>query len=134
LVNRRRIGHVACLSQSFTSERGAAVNKLFSIALVSAFSLGSLCAYAADMSNDERSELRQRAETFQAERNRNPEYQPGAGRLNPQPATAEPKQRRAGARAKAPKQAKAQKTETRRQKAGKRVRSLKNIPGAFVRK
>jgi hypothetical protein len=110
------------------------VNKLFSIALVSTLALGSLAARAADTA-EERSELRQRAEAYQAERARNPEYQPGEGRLTPQQRTEmPPKRQKAHAKRASRSQAKSGPTETRRAKAAKRVRSLKKIPGAFVRK
>ena len=110
------------------------MNKLFSVALVSTLALGSLAARAAD-SADERSELRQRAEAYQSERARNPDFQPGDGRLTPQQrAEKPPKRQKAHAKRVSKNQAKSGQTETRRAKAAKRVRSLKKIPGAFVRR
>ncbi|MDB5904803.1 MAG: hypothetical protein JWM26_3681 [Betaproteobacteria bacterium] len=108
------------------------MNKLIAVALMSLFAVASVCA--AELSNDDRSELRQRADELQAQRARNPEYQPGEGRLNP-PAAAAPKARAHARRGAARKTAaKSAAPETRRAKAAKKARSLKNLPGAFVRK
>jgi hypothetical protein len=106
------------------------VNRLIaivSIAVAAAFSTG---ASAGELSGDERSELRQRAEEFQSQRARNPEYQPGEGRLSRASGDAPARAMRASGKA-PPDSAH---PETRRQKAAKKARSLKNIPGAFVRK
>lgn len=107
------------------------MNKLIAVALMSLFAVASVCA--AELSNDDRSELRQRADELQAQRARDPEYQPGAGRLNP-PAAAAPKARTHARRTAKKTAAKSAAPETRRAKAAKKARSLKNLPGAFVRK
>lgn len=108
------------------------MNRLMTIAIASTLALGAISAGAADSAADERSELRQRAEAFQAERARNPDFQPGEGRLNAQRSDVQPKRDRQ-ARLVRNKPAKTAAKETRREKAAKRVRSLKKIPGAFVR-
>jgi hypothetical protein len=106
------------------------MKNVFSVALVAALALGSISARAAD--TEERSELRQRAEEYQSQRARNPEFQPGEGRLTPQQPAERPKRHKANRSTK--NQAKSGQPETRRTKAAKKVRSLKKIPGAFVRK
>jgi hypothetical protein len=98
------------------------------------------------MSSEERSELKQRADAFQAERARNPDFQPGEARLNRTPGqlptdASEPKVRAKatkgtkGAKAKQAKatKSKAQRAEKPAQKKKKRGRSFKDLPGAFVR-
>ena len=116
---------------------------LIAFALVSGFALASATASAAELTDPDRSELRQRAEAFQAERSRNPNFQPGEGRLSPQTADSPPRQARGvkkTAAKSAKREARAEKTEatakpeTRRQKAAKKARSLKNVRGAFVRR
>jgi hypothetical protein len=108
------------------------VNKLIAVVSMSLFAVASVCA--AELSNEDRSELRQRADEHQAQRARNPDYQPGAGRLNA-PAAEAPKARAHARRAAAGKTAaKPAAPETRRAKAARKARSLKNLPGAFVRK
>jgi hypothetical protein len=110
------------------------VNKLFGLAFVSALALGSFAASAADTA-DERSELRQRAEAYQSERARNPDFQPGERRLTPEQRSEAPRKRpKAQAKSASKKGAKSAKKTTGRDKAKKTVRSLRKIPGAFVRK
>ena len=141
------------------------------IAVSAAFAAALACtgaASAAELAEQERSELRQRAEMFQSQRARNPDFQPGEGRVSPQRAdvppraakkrvTADTRSRATNTRAAADTRSRAGKTraaadaqsraaskrgndvsktaqpETRRQKAAKKVRSIKKIPGAFVR-
>jgi hypothetical protein len=108
------------------------VNKLIAVALMSLFAAASV--RAAELSNEDRTELRQRADELQAQRARNPEFQPGEGRLNPS-AAATPRKTTRHARGAAKKtSAKSAPPETRRAKVSKKARSLKNLPGAFVRK
>ncbi len=57
---------------------------LIGVTLVSILTLGSVGARSADMTGDERSELRQRADELQNQRARNPGFEPGQGRLEPQ--------------------------------------------------
>jgi hypothetical protein len=110
------------------------VNQLIPLALVSLFAVASVCASGAELTSEDRSELRQRADELQAQRARNPDYQPGEGRQNP-PAAEAPKAR-SHARNNASKKtvAKSAPPETRRAKVARKARSLKKIPGAFVRK
>jgi hypothetical protein len=107
------------------------VHKLIAVALLSVFAVASVGA--AELSNEDRTELRQRAGELQAQRARNPEYQPGEGRLNP-PAAAAPKARTHARRAGKKTAAEPAAPQTRRGKVAKKARSLKNLPGAFVRK
>lgn len=110
------------------------MNTLLITALVSVMTLGSSAARAADSGTEERSELRQRAEELQAQRARNPDFQPGEGRLNPeQRAGAPARSGKSHAKRGPQKQAKTAKTGTQRERAAKRVRSLKKLPGALVR-
>ena len=113
---------------------------LIALAVVSGFALASTGAFAADFTDQDRSELRQRAEAFQAERARNPNFQPGEGRLSRQTADLPPREARGAGKGRVSKASKRAskgnaraskgKTETRRQKASRKV---KNIPGAIVR-
>jgi hypothetical protein len=52
--------------------------------IAAAFASVAMCAQAADMSGDERSDLRQRAQEFQNQRARNPDFQPGERRMQPE--------------------------------------------------
>ena len=109
------------------------MNRLSTIAMFLTVALSALSAHAADSAADERSELRQRAEAFQAERARNPDFQPGEGRLNAQRGEVQPKRERQARLVKI-QPAKNAAKKTTREKAAKRVRSLKKLPGAFVRR
>jgi hypothetical protein len=106
------------------------MNRTIAIALAAVFGAASLSASGAELTDQDRSELRQRAQEFQNERARNPDFQPGQGRINPEPADTGAKRSARATKAKAAGKPK----ETRRQKAAKKVRSLKKIPGAFVRR
>jgi hypothetical protein len=128
--------HVACsVARVYPPHnQGGPVNKRFGLAFVSVLALGSIAASAADTA-EERSELRQRAEAYQSERARNPDFQPGEGRLAPeQRSEAPPKRQKAQAQSGSKKRARRAATQTTRDKAKKTVTSLKKIPGAFVRK
>jgi hypothetical protein len=89
-------------------------------------------AWSADnLGEQEAAELRQRAQEFQNQRARDPDFQPGEGRSAPEP------ERASGKRAKkhaAGATARAKKTQAKEPLEAKAKRSLKNIPGAFVRK
>lgn len=98
------------------------------IAIAAALAAAAWSASSADLSDQERTELRQRAEEYHNERARNPEFQPGAGRLNPEPA--EHASRRSKHVQKT--HATSDKKEGMRAKAARKVRSLKNVPGAIV--
>ena len=92
-------------------------------------------AWSADNLGDkEAAELRQRAQEFQNQRARDPDFQPGEGRSAAEPghASAGPAKRHA-AKPKAPVK-KTEAKEPMKEKAARKARSLKNIPGAFVRK
>lgn len=106
------------------------MNRIISIALAAGFAAVSLCASAADLTDQDRSELRRRAQEFQNERSRNPNFQPGQGRVNAAPVAATVK----SSRVTKSRVTKTGKKETRRHKAANKARSLKKIPGALVRK
>ena len=135
------------------------MNRLYSAVLVAILGFGSICSFAADLSGDERSELRQRADAFQAERARNPSFEPGDGRLARERdvgATRQPgelkarhakpskrakagkagkagKAKRATKATKATKAKKAMKTRSSHRKRAQHKRSVRNLPGALVR-
>ena len=118
------------------------MNKFFSVACVASLALACVCASAGEMSSEERSELKQRADAFQAERARNPDFQPGEGRLNRPSAELRPEATAKKGRAKtakgtrstkAAKAAKVQRSGAKPDRKRKRGRSLKDLPGAFVR-
>lgn len=111
--------------------------------VVAAIALGPLCV-AADLTEQERAELRQRAQEYQTERGRNPNFEPGEARLN-----REPGELRAPVRAhrsKASKTTKAQRGERKVHAADKahakrdkprirdRMKQIRKLPGALVRK
>ena len=97
--------------------------------VLASFAAASLCASAAELSDQERAELRQRAQEFQNQRARDPDFQPGEGRATAQPAdeidhkARRTKKTHAGAK---------HRKETAAEKAKRKVRSMKNLPGAFV--
>lgn len=105
--------------------------------VASMFALGCASVFAADLTPDEQTELRQRAEGLQAERQRNPGWDGGRSRLSQtrsdvrldknQGDVKMPK--RTGVKVKA-KSAKKAKREPLRNKAS---RAVKKVPGAFVR-
>jgi hypothetical protein len=100
--------------------------------IAAAWAAASAGAWSADnLAEKEGAELRQRAQEFQNERARNPDFQPGEGRSAP--AADHPTAKRSKRVAKP--EAKVAKTqEPMKAKAARKARSLKNIPGAFVRK
>ena len=104
------------------------ISRLFIAAIWAAASAG---AWSADnLGEQEGAELRQRAQEFQNQRARNPDFQPGEGRSAPEADHPEKRSKRA-----AKSQAKVAKTkEPMKEQVSRKARSLKNIPGAFVRK
>lgn len=100
------------------------------IAIVLAgFAAASFSASAVELSDQERAELRQRAEEFQNQRARNPDFQPGEGRSTAQPAD------RIDHKARHTKKLHAStkhRKETASEKSERKLRSVKNLPGAFV--
>jgi hypothetical protein len=100
-------------------------------ALMGAASTG---AWSADnLGEKEGAELRQRAQEFHNERTRNPDFQPGEGRSAPEADRATTKRSKRAAKADAPVQ-KTQGKEPVKDQAKRKARSLKKIPGAFVRR
>lgn len=98
------------------------------IVIAAALAAASWSAWSADLDDQERTELRQRAQEYQNQRARDPEFQPGVGRLNPEPAE------HAGNHSRHVKKTSAasSRKEGMREKAARKVRSLKNVPGAIV--
>jgi hypothetical protein len=99
--------------------------------------VAALCAAASagawsaeNLGEKEGAELRQRAQEFQNQRARNPDFQPGEGRSIAE--AGQPAPKRSARRAANAKIDKTQ--EPLRDKARRKARSLENIPGAFVRK
>ena len=92
--------------------------------------LGTCCASAAELNDQDRTDLRQRAQELQNQRSRNPDFQPGEGRLSAPPIASPVKTASTGEKS----DAKSDHKETRGAKAKRKARSLKNIAGAFVRR
>jgi hypothetical protein len=129
--------------------------KNLSSIVVAAIALGSFGAAAADLTEHERAELRQRAQEYQSERTRDPNFEPGEARLNREPgelrAPARSQRSEASSRSKSPKASKAsksskahsgerkarasEKTHAKRDKPRirDRVKQIKKLPGALVR-
>ena len=108
------------------------MKKIFGVIIAALLGAASAGAWSADnLGEKEGAELRQRAQEFQNERARNPEFQPGEGRSAPEAEHATTKRSKRAAKP----EAKVAKTkEPMKEKAARKARSLKNIPGAFVRK
>ena len=108
--------------------------KIIFVTIVAAL-LAAGSAWSADnLADPEAAELRQRAQEFQSQRARDPDFQPGEGRSAPEPEQASGKHsKKRAAKAHAPVK-KSEAKEPMKEKASRKARSLKNIPGAFVRK
>ena len=108
------------------------MKKLYVTCFAILLAAAPVCASAADLSPDEGSELRARAEGLQAQRSRDPSWDGGTRRVNevPKPSGGDVKlnQNRGEVKAKPAKGRK--KSESVTQKA---KRSAKNLPGALVR-
>ena len=107
------------------------MKRFASVLISAAFASVAMCAQAADMSGDDRSELRQRAQEFQNQRSRNPDFQPGQARMQPEQAAAKSGKHVAKSRpaAKSKRAATAQKKKGQ-QKAARKGKSAKNTPRA----
>jgi len=67
------------------------------VLLAAGFAAASTGAWSAELSDQDRAELRQRAQEFHNQRARNPDFQPGQGRLAPEQAeTSDRRSKRAG--------------------------------------
>jgi hypothetical protein len=99
---------------------------------IAAALLAAGSAWSADnLADKEAAELRQRAQEFQNERSRNPDFQPGEGRSAPEPEQATHKRpKKHAAKPAAP----VKKTQAKEPMKEKAARSIKNIPGALLRK
>jgi hypothetical protein len=108
------------------------VKTIFGAIIAALLGATSAGAWSADnLGDNEGAELRQRAQEFHNERARDPDFQPGAGRSAPEAHHPTAKRSKRAAKS-APKVAKTK--EPMKTKAARKARSLKNIPGAFVRK
>ena len=105
------------------------MKRFASVLIAAAFASGAMYAHAADMSDQERTDLRQRAQEMQNQRSRNPGFQPGQGRVQPEYVTAKPAKRAAKSKRSASVQKK-----KRHHKSAHKGRSVKNVPEAVVRK
>jgi hypothetical protein len=107
------------------------VKTIVRVMIVAGFTAVSLGAWSAELSDQDRTELRQRAQELQSQRARNPDFQPGEARSAVEPARMGEKRGKRAVKAHA---AKTQTKEPLRKTAVRKARSLKQIPGAFVRK
>jgi len=103
--------------------------------------LGSVSAVAADLTSDERSELRQRADGLQSQRQREPGWDGGQrrvneSRMNDSRGDVRLNQNRGEVKAKTKATARSAKpTKTKRERVKNRMkRTAKEMPGALVRK
>jgi hypothetical protein len=107
------------------------MNTLFVTAAAAVLALGSMTASAADLTPDERTELRQRADEWQRVRAQNPNAGQGDIRLDRPQGDVKIGKPRGEVKAK-PKSAK---KKTKREPAENRVkRTARDVPGALVRK
>jgi hypothetical protein len=116
---------------------------LFAAIVASTFGLGAISAFGADMTNDERSEMRQRADRLLAERARNPSAQSDVrldrprGDVRLDRTRGEVKMKAKRAKAKVSKATKSKRTNVKASvKKSKRSSqsSLREVPGALVRR
>ena len=112
---------------------------LFAAIVASTFGLGAISAFGADMTNDERSELRQRSDRLLAERARNPSARSDVRLDRPRGEVRLDRQRgdvKMKTTKKSKKSVKATKSKRSQAKAPVRTAkraSLKDVPGALVR-
>ena len=116
---------------------------LFAAIVVSTFGLGAISAFGADMTNDERSELRQRADRLLAERARNPSAQSNVrldrprGDVRLDRTRGDVKMKTTHTKVKKSKATKSKRTHAkapvRKAKRTSMKTSMRNVPGALVR-
>jgi hypothetical protein len=114
------------------------MRKIPAICFASLLGLGSFSAQALDLNNDERSELRERAQHLQSERERNPGWDGGVRRVNESRGDVNLNRNRGDVKLNQnrgevkPKSANG--TKRKREPAKDKVkRGLKSVPGALVR-
>lgn len=108
------------------------MNKLFAAAFASILAASSLCAFGAELTSEQSTELRQRAEGLQADRARMPDPRQDDVKLNQNRSDVRLNQRRSEVKTKTA-SAKKAKSAKGKPKVKKKRRSLKDIPGALVR-
>jgi hypothetical protein len=107
------------------------MKRFASVLIAAAFASAAMFAQAAEqLSDQERTDLRQRVQEMQNQRSRNPDFQPGQGRVQPEYATAKPAKRAV----KSKRSATSHKKKTHHKTSHKKSRSVKDVPGAVVRK
>lgn len=116
------------------------MKKFYVTCIASVLALGTLSAVAADLTSDERSELRQRVDGLKAQRQREPGWDGGQRRVN-ESRMSESRgdvrlnQNRGEVKAKTKVRGAKKVTKTKRERAKNRVkRTAKEMPGALVRK
>lgn len=117
------------------------MKKFYVTCIASMLALGSMSAFAADLTSDERSELRQRADGLNSQRQREPGWDGGQrrvneSRMNESRGDVRLNQNRGEVKAKAKTTARSAKpSKTKRDRAKNRIkRTAKEMPGALVRK
>lgn len=106
------------------------MRKLLGAIIASTFALGSIAAYSAELTDQERTELRQRAERMQTQRVQNPGSPQDDVKLNRNRSDVRLDNRRSDVKAKVKNPKKAKRSGKR---DGKKKRSLRDLPGALVR-
>ena len=114
------------------------MKKLYMTCIASMLALGSIAASAADLTADEQTELRQRADALQAERQRNPAWDGGTRRVSESRGDVKLNQNQGEVknqnRAEVKPKAHSGKPKTKTERAKSRLkRTAKDFPGALVR-
>ena len=119
------------------------MNKIVTTIAAAAFALGAISAFGAELTNEERAEMRQRAERLQTEQARNPtapsdlrlNQQRGDVRLDRQRSDVRMDRQRAEVKTKKGKSAKAKGRYGKRtvKKSKNAKRSIRDLPGALCR-
>ena len=106
------------------------MKRFASVLIAAVFASAAMYAHAAELSDQERTDLRQRAQEMQNQRSRYPDFQPGQGRVQPEYTTAKAEKRAV----KSKRTATSQNKKSHHKTAHKKGRSVKDVPGAVVRK
>jgi hypothetical protein len=114
------------------------MKKLYMTCIASMIALGSMSAFAADVAGEEQSELWQRANALQAERQRNPDWDGGTRRVSESRGDVKLNQNQGEVknqnRAEVKPKAHSGKPKTKTERAKSRLkRTAKDFPGALVR-
>lgn len=114
------------------------MNKIYVACIASVMALGSMSAQAADLTPDERSELRQRADGLHAQRQRDPGWDGGQrrvneSRMNDSRGDVRLNQNRGEVKAKAKTTVRSAKPSKTKRAKDRIKRTAKEMPGALVR-